>query len=125
VEINMRKTDGPGGGFYSLGVGGPFQYISKTIDGIRTDAVPARLLDSGFTDGSEHELIAATVGGGMHLLLDGKSYLSASDGALPQGTTILAMYDDGPGKIARIRKVEWMNLDGLNEKQARELAGLD
>jgi len=125
VELNMRKTDGPGGGYYSLGVGGPFQYISRTIGGTRTDAVPALVLDSSYTDGSEHELIAATLGGRLHLLLDGKSHLAASDTTLPQGTTMLAMYDDGPDKTARIRKVEWMNLGGLDEEAARKLAGLD
>lgn len=125
VELNMRKTEGTGGGFYSLGVGGPFQYISRTIDSTRTDLVPAKVLDSGFIDGSEHELIAATHQGRLYLILDGKTHLAATDTTFPNGSTMLAMYDDGPGKMARVRKVEWMNLDGLDEKAARKLAGLN
>lgn len=124
IVADLRKTEGSGIGFYELGVGGPLGYIVKSTDGQRTTLVPPLQLGSNFADGSEHELILVTHGDRLHLLLDGKSHLAATDPSYREGGHQLLFFDDGPNATTRLRKVEWMTLEGLSEAEALKAAGI-
>ena len=73
-------------------------------------------------DGQPHELLFARVGGRLRAMLDGQLLHDEADPSAEEGRFVLDIY---PGAEIAADKVEYLNLDGVPEDEARRLLGIE
>ena len=74
------------------------------------------------TDGEPHELLLARIADQFYFLLNGEVILQATE---PDATARYLTLNCFGDTRARVQKVEYLNLDGVNEAEALRLLGVD